>query len=161
MTQVKRYPRGFAMQGESVHVQVVFERSSDGRESVQVAVASIARPDDRQVKMKPVKCADGYMLVAVQNLKAPKPREPDPEVAGQEIKGDLNGKCALLVQERFPGTLLERVIRMEGGFGCNADGIGRKVFGKYLHDGRDFAGRRDDFSRFATLQEIAQAQAKK
>lgn len=160
MTQIKKYPRVFEMTGESVNVMIQFYKDSDGLEKVDVAMTSKVLPDERQVKIRAIKYTDGHVLSAVQNKKLPKPRVPDPIPVGTEISGqELLGRYGVLVQRRFPGSLAQRVIRMTGGFGCNKDGLGKKLFGEYACGGRDFAGRREDVWRFATTEEIDAARA--
>jgi len=157
MTQVKKYPREFVMVGKGACVTVQFYLDPEGLEHVNTIVTSKALPDERQVKIRHRKYIDGNILMAEQSKKLPKPRAPDPMDPELAIRGELLGLYGVLEQKYFPGTLAERIIKMEGGFGCNADGIGRKLFGRYVCDGRDFAGRRGDVSRFASTAEVEAA----
>lgn len=163
MTIIKRYPKDIEIRGQSVDVRVQFMKDENGLEHVIVAVASRALPDERQVGFKAVKYADGYVVSAWQKQKLPKTRAPDLMPADRKIDStdDLSNEYGVLVQKFFKGSVAERVIKMTGGFGCQPTGVGRKLFGEYVHDGRDFAGRREDVSRYATQEEIDAAQALK
>lgn len=153
-------PQSFEFESESVNVGVHFDRDQDGLERVQVFVVSRALPDERQVKIKAVKYYDGHVLTAQQNKKLPRPRVPDPMPLGYEIKGDLVDKYVVLVQKLFPGDLISRVVKCTGGFGCNADGMGRKLFGEFVATKKEFSGRREHAKRFATLPEILEARTR-
>lgn len=153
-------PQAFEFEGESVNVGVHFDRDQDGLERVQVFVVSKALPDERQVKIKAVKYYDGHVLTALQNKKFPRPRVPDPMPEAMKLEGDLTGKYVVLQQKLFPGDLINRVVKCTGGFGCNADGHGRKLFGEQVATKKEFAGRREHASRFATVEEIMEARSR-
>lgn len=132
--------------------------NEEGIEHTSVTVESRALPDERQVGMSAT-CAGELAVVHAQQAKEPpeaRPVDPNPG-AHTKIAGDLCGKCVILTQKHHAGTLLERVMKCTGGFGCNADGYGRKLFGEMLHSGEDYCGRRESAARFATNAEFAGA----
>lgn len=158
MDKKMRQPAGVVIQTRTCAVHVLVEDSVPGEiPRVSVEVVSRARPDDKKVTFRCVDAGkEGYaQIIATEDAEAPPKREPDPP--GEKITGDLAGKYAVLVQKDYPGALEDRVIQCTGGFGCQADGHTRKLFGKYVKTGEDFAGRRESVWRFATEAEVKAA----
>ena len=161
MNKEMTQPDGVVIQTRTCSVHVLVEDGVPGEtQRVSVEVASRARPDDKQVSFRLVDAGkEGFaQIFAQENAEAPPKREPDPD--GEKISGDLQGKYAVLVQKDYPGSLAARVIKCTGGFGCQADGHSRKLFGKYVRTGEDFFGRRESVWRFATTAEVTVARAK-
>lgn len=160
MIKKVKKPGCYEFQGESVGVNVIFDRYPDGREFVTVVLTTHALPDERQVKINVKKYDDGAVIKAEQNQKLPKKRPEDPMPEGYEIKGELMGKVVILKQKLFAGDIVNRVVQCTGGFGCNADGLGRKVFGVRVATKEEICIRREHASRFAMLEEILEAKAR-
>ena len=77
----------------------------------------------------------------------------------QSIQGqDVTNKYVILMQKYFRGDDIRRVFRCEGGFGCSPNTIGRAVFGTLINNGTKFRSERYEFERFATDEEVKQAE---
>ena len=72
---------------------------------------------------------------------------------------DLTNKHVVLMEKYFRGaTDIRRVFRCEGGFGCSPNTIGRAVFGALIYSGNKFRVNREEVGRFATEEEVKEAQ---
>jgi hypothetical protein len=159
MNKKMHEPDGVVVETRTCGVHILVEDSlPDGIPRVSVEVVSRAHPDDKQVQFRLVDAGkQGYaQIIATEDAEAPPKRKPDPVIPGMEIAGDLQDKYVVLVQKFYPGALKDRVIHCTGGFGCTEPT--RKLFGKYVKTGKDFAGRRESAWRFATDEEVAAAQ---
>jgi len=68
---------------------------------------------------------------------------------------NLKGKKVLAKADIFDNAPEEeRIILCTGGFGCDADSIGRKIFGKTIFSNKDICITRSNIERVATEEDI-------
>lgn len=70
---------------------------------------------------------------------------------------ELENKHVILSNEYYKGSIVERVFKCTGGFGCDPDTMGKAVFGLMLYDGEKFRAEGYQIERLATDQEISDA----
>lgn len=83
---------------------------------------------------------------------------PTPDPLSIEGKG-IEGRAVVLKAESFPNLdVPARVFMPSGGFGCSAFTSGSAVFGTFTGDGEECRVERYSVERFATPEEVAEAE---
>jgi hypothetical protein len=73
--------------------------------------------------------------------------------------GDLTGKYVIVRNDALADQFKsddpkKRLFHATGGFGCNPEALGTKVFGKWIYDNSEDFIRRGSIERLATEDEI-------